>query len=333
MTLFLCEPESLVQSSSNHLYLNSLPNFGKLDSPLHDPHKHSQGKRQIILLCSGIYLVIDQYTLQENLVVETAPGKPGFDLEFSFMILGDNHTEQTLAGENFLCLGFEPGISGLVDWQAGQRILKFDIHITVEAFVNAIAHCLELVDPKLRQFLKHSDHIDCFQMGVNTPAICTIIYQILNCPYEGLTRQLYLEGKVLELMALRLDQYIQNEPQPRQKSSSKSQERDRLHYAKEILIHNLEHPPSLLELSQQVGLNTRKLKEGFRREFDTTVFGYLHSHRMEQARKFMKEGQMTVAEVAYAVGYANRSHFAAAFRKRFGMNPSELFKETQKQEI
>ncbi|MEH2167383.1 MAG: hypothetical protein V7K41_12040 [Nostoc sp.] len=93
--------------------------------------------------------------------------------------------ERALAGQNFLCLGFEPGISGLVDWQAGQRILKFDIHITqdlrtghgksnhrerrehrgirvrevfcvspitVEAFVNAIAHCLELVDPKPIRF-------------------------------------------------------------------------------------------------------------------------------------------------------------------------------------
>ncbi|MFW9259071.1 helix-turn-helix domain-containing protein [Nostoc sp. CALU 546] len=31
---------------------------------------------------------------------------------------------------------------------------------------------------------------------------------------------------------------------------------------------------------------------------------------------------MTVAQVAQAVGYSHLSHFAAAFRKKFGVNPS-----------
>lgn len=34
------------------------------------------------------------------------------------------------------------------------------------------------------------------------------IPQIFNCPYQGLTRQIYLESKVLELVALRLEQAI-----------------------------------------------------------------------------------------------------------------------------
>jgi AraC-like DNA-binding protein len=42
---------------------------------------------------------------------------------------------------------------------------------------------------------------------------------------------------------------------------------------------------------------------------------------MERSRQLLQEGNLTVTGVARAVGYANRSHFAAAFRRKFGVNP------------
>jgi len=38
-----------------------------------------------------------------------------------------------------------------------------------------------------------------------TPAMQTALRQILQCPYQGLTRSLYLEAKSIELIALYLD--------------------------------------------------------------------------------------------------------------------------------
>jgi AraC family transcriptional regulator, transcriptional activator of the genes for pyochelin and ferripyochelin receptors len=43
-------------------------------------------------------------------------------------------------------------------------------------------------------------------------------------------------------------------------------------------------PPSLLELSRQIGLNDYKLKLGFKQLFGNTVFGYVWEQRMQQAR-------------------------------------------------
>ena len=96
---------------------------------------------------------------------------------------------------------------------------------------------------------------------------------------------------------------------------------DRIHYAKAILMDNLSDPPTLGELAHRVSLNDYKLKVGFRQVFGTTVFGYLHQHRMEVARQLLAAQRMNVKEVARTVGYASQSRFATAFRKRFGMNP------------
>jgi AraC-like DNA-binding protein len=71
-----------------------------------------------------------------------------------------------------------------------------------------------------------------------------------------------------------------------------------------------------------VGINDCKLKAGFRQVFGTTVFGYLHNCRMERSRQLLEAGEMTVTEAAQAVGFVSRGHFAAAFKRRFGVNPS-----------
>lgn len=95
-----------------------------------------------------------------------------------------------------------------------------------------------------------------------------------------------------------------------------------IYQARDILMGNLDNPPSLLALAHQVGLNDYKLKQGFRQVFGTTTFGYLHTQRMERARLLLESSTMNVTQVAQAVGYTNISQFAAAFRKQFGVNPS-----------
>ncbi|MBW4567884.1 MAG: AraC family transcriptional regulator [Tolypothrix carrinoi HA7290-LM1] len=91
--------------------------------------------------------------------------------------------------------------------------------------------------------------------------------------------------------------------------------------SKDILIHNLNSPPSLLDLARQVGLNDRKLKEGFLLVFGTTVFGYLQTHRMLQGKQLLAERSLSVAGVAHAVGYTSPSRFCDAFKRQFGITP------------
>ena len=176
--------------------------------------------------------------------------------------------------------------------------------------------------PQLR-FLAKGNEWQTLLYPKTTTAIQTVAQQIVNCPYHGMTKRLYLQGKVLEWMALQLAPFLAEQsgvqPSPRLKNATIA----RIQYAKEILLSRLENPPSILELSQMVGVSSRTLKRGFRELFGTTVLGCLFNKRMEQAQQWLRSGDYTVAQVANLLGYSNPAHFATAFKRQFGITPSE----------
>jgi AraC-like DNA-binding protein len=143
----------------------------------------------------------------------------------------------------------------------------------------------------------------------------------MQCPYQGIAKRFYLESKALELMAMLVVEETEIWEGRNESYPLKPDVVERVHRAREILLRRLDNPPSLIELAQQVGLNSRALKEGFRTCFGKPAFAYLHHHRLEQARQLLETKEMKVAEVAAVVGFNNQGYFAEAFRKKFGFNP------------
>jgi AraC family transcriptional regulator, transcriptional activator of the genes for pyochelin and ferripyochelin receptors len=186
----------------------------------------------------------------------------------------------------------------------------------------------ELLPPGLQQVTAGTASGLYAQANTITPAMATVLDQVLNCPYQGVAKQLYLESKTLELITLQfteLSDAEQKRDQRHDRSACLSAEEvERIYRAKEILLQQLSNPPSLLALSRQVGLNDYKLKLGFRQVFGTTAFGCLHQHRMEQARQLLTTSSHTLEFVAQSVGYASVSSFHRAFKKQFGVNPGEF---------
>ncbi|NDJ19836.1 helix-turn-helix transcriptional regulator [Myxacorys almedinensis] len=160
-----------------------------------------------------------------------------------------------------------------------------------------------------------------YRQGTITAEMQVVLHQILHCIYQGPMKQMYLEGKVLELAALQFSQFAEVDNCLHKETALKSDDIERLHQAKEILMAQINDPPSILGLSRQVGLNDFKLKQGFRQVFGTTVFGYLREYRLEQARLLLIEGELSVQQVARAIGYTHSGYFATAFKHKFGISP------------
>jgi len=104
----------------------------------------------------------------------------------------------------------------------------------------------------------------------------------------------------------------------------KEAEREKLYEAKEILAKNLDAPPSLSELSKQIGLNSFKLKKNFKELFGVPVFKYLQNQRLAKAYELLRSGNVTIQEAAWNVGYDSLSSFSNAFSKKYGFRPSEI---------
>lgn len=156
----------------------------------------------------------------------------------------------------------------------------------------------------------------------SSPQTQMIANQMLNCPYGGACRKLFLESKTLEFIAATL-----NRMTSAKNAATIPLSRDdieRLHEARRLLFKHMEEPPTIRELARLVGLNEFKLKKGFREIFGCTPFQALRAHRMEQAHAMLQDTDMTVGMVAAMVGYTNMSHFISAFRNQFGITPGSL---------
>lgn len=98
-------------------------------------------------------------------------------------------------------------------------------------------------------------------------------------------------------------------------------ERLKLYRARDILLADLGKAPLLPELAVRSGLSLNKLKRGFRALFGNSVYGVFMTERMCEAKRRLATGGITVTDVAMDLGYTNVSHFAAAFRRQFGVTP------------
>lgn len=153
------------------------------------------------------------------------------------------------------------------------------------------------------------------------PALFRLFDEVAGCDARGSSRPLRLEALGLELLAALIDRI--EESADAASPHLTAHDRDRLERARRILLARLDDPPSLHALARAAGINEFKLKAGFRALFGSPVYAYLRDQRMEEARRLLLARRHTVTEVAARVGYANPSKFAAAFRRRFGVSPTD----------
>ncbi|MEM8613664.1 MAG: AraC family transcriptional regulator [Cyanobacteria bacterium P01_H01_bin.105] len=290
-----------------------------------------QGYLRGINLREGLDLFIYEYDLNCNLILDFQ--KLSLDNSFvnlSFCVSGH-------------CSGSMPGIKDKIhvsSWQTtfstvpyatGIIELLADRKICVVELVMAPRFAMTLLERELnampgdwQQALKTLASKPFYSLTSISQEVSQILQRMLRCPYQGTLRQLYLEGKSLELIALYFSELTA--PSDVQTVTIKRKDLDSLHQAKSILLQKMDDPPSLSELAKQVGLSERKLQKGFQELFGTTVFGVLHDYRMEQARQLLETEQMTVGAISTAVGISHRGYFATAFKRKFGTTPRDYLK-------
>jgi len=306
---------TLSPADYSRLFVETASGFmGESDAVCTYPAGLGQGESRWFALRNGLELAIDKFCLKDDLVMTHCDRH--HPLEYTFEQL--NSAGKDLQRYHLYGSGLAPG----EPWQVpgNTKICSINVHIEPELFeqwMGGSEGWPDSLKPLMRspheKFFEHS--------GTPSAAMQMTVQQILNCPFQGFTHRLYLESKVWELMALLMEDLRLRKDTGSIAPILKADDIERIHYASKILRRRLLDPPSLMELARAVGINDHKLKVGFRQVFDTTVFGYLHDRRLERSRQLLESGAISVTTAAHAVGFANRGHFAAAFRRKYGVNP------------
>ncbi|MBW4622899.1 MAG: AraC family transcriptional regulator [Cyanosarcina radialis HA8281-LM2] len=294
------------------------------DETCYLPSEIGQGYARSIELRQGLTLEIEKYQLLDRLTIYEKEKPVG--LEFHFHLFGHHQDRQiTLGNGEYALYG-----SGLFPKQTvegmAQEALEICIWVDPAVLRSVMGDRHGELPIGLQDWIRPHDRPFYVRAMTLSPAMQTVLWQIVRCPYQGITKRLYLEGKTLELMSLVMERELAIH---RDRSDDSSMPMlpagtlERIDRARQLLLQNLHQPLSIEALAKQVKLNECTLKQGFRACFGTTPFSYLREYRLEQARKLLEYGEMKVEEIATMVGFASRSHFAIAFKKKFGQNPKD----------
>jgi AraC-like DNA-binding protein len=155
-----------------------------------------------------------------------------------------------------------------------------------------------------------------------SPSMAIVLSQLFHYNLHPNIKNLYYKGKGYELLSLYFNR--SEDPDAEQCPFLIDEENVmKIKKAKEIVITNMAEPPGLQELADQVGLNLKKLKMGFKQIYGDTVYGFLFDYKMDCARKLLDSGSYNVNEVGLKIGYSTGSHFIAAFKKKFATTPKK----------
>ncbi len=147
--------------------------------------------------------------------------------------------------------------------------------------------------------------------------------EVFNCSEQGIGRELFIQGRLIELLRLAVQEIGQSDITYKQHLSLRQSDIDKIYQVRDFILSNMQDPGSISDLAARAGIGVNKLKSGFPALLGETVFGYLRNVRLERAAYLLRYAGFNVDQAAYAVGYASPSHFTQVFRKRFDVTPSD----------
>jgi AraC-like DNA-binding protein len=150
---------------------------------------------------------------------------------------------------------------------------------------------------------------------------------------HGPLRTIMQEGAVLQLLAVLTAAAGDAGQTQGLNLAVPPRDKDALHHARDRLLANIAAPPTLAELAQTVNMTERRLNQGFKTLFGSTVFETLRNERLDHARLVLESGAISVKEVADRVGYSHVSNFVSAFKTRYGVTPRRYSQASDGKEV
>lgn len=271
----------------------------------------------------GLFILQSKYKLTDDVSIFGKGEEPLLEMQFNLSgadIHFTNQSKQQVTKAAFGNITFLAAEDNYADIQFKKNTTyqTFDVHLPLK-LLDKYAGESKLMDAFLHKIHSGKSSVLATNgVAINADLVKTI-HDIRNCKFEGLTRSIFLESKVYELIAL-LYEGINTAPRIKLNSA----DLDRIQHAAYLIKENVEKPLTILQLAKEVGINQTKLKEGFKEVYNNTIFGYLQQIRMHEARNYLLNTNLSIQEIGNLLGYQHMSNFSAAFKKINGISPLKI---------
>ena len=158
-------------------------------------------------------------------------------------------------------------------------------------------------------------------VSIDSPELRALLAGLWPRPGDEHRSQLYYEGKVFEAMGL-----IVERTKARRDTSGRAvapEDRERI---QAVALYIDDHCASALtvdDLARAACMSPTKFKECFKAVTGSTLTRYVQSRRISQSEGLLRMPDLSIEQVAHAVGYTCASRFSELFRRETGLLPSE----------
>lgn len=90
-----------------------------------------------------------------------------------------------------------------------------------------------------------------------------------------------------------------------------------------FITRNYQNNISIKDIADHCKLSRTYLTKLFKAELETTPSAYLSQYRMNKALELLKDPNQSIGSISDQIGYSNQFVFSNAFKKEFGMSPSQ----------
>ena len=91
-----------------------------------------------------------------------------------------------------------------------------------------------------------------------------------------------------------------------------------------VVEENYTSPISLDELAYLSGRSLSSFKREFQDIYGEPPARWIREKRLSKARQMLQSSCLSVADVAYSLGFENPTHFSRIFKQQYGISPSQV---------
>ena len=289
------------------------------------PQEHGQGYFRSVCPRPGMLLFLEEYRLCREVSVTTCNRVPLLGISYclsgsvNWTIDGRRQEFITRRGQCELLLA--GGTNGRTTYGSDEPLVIVNIMLCAQLLQSYFSAPFDTPaalpfqgSPALGKDLFYHKH--------KIPgAVHPILKQLLQKPMRSMADALFIQGKVMELVAIQLEQ-IDTPDRQTTETRCTATEAQMVSRAKALLRARMQSPPSVHRLARMVGTNETTLKRSFAALCGTTVYGYLTDLRMRRACELLQDDRLTMSQIGAELGYSERTHFSRAFSRYYGTPPS-----------
>lgn len=145
---------------------------------------------------------------------------------------------------------------------------------------------------------------------------------------EAKDDQIWLKEKLHEVMQgiilARFDTFREIEQLSAVRASTREELYKRIYRARDFMAASFNQPTTLEEIAKVACLSPNHLLRTFKQIFRQTPHQYLTALRLQEAKKLLRQTDLSIINICQSVGFESHSSFSLLFRRHFGIPPEKF---------